>query len=104
MTIEKLETFGVESAEQREERERGEREAARRERFFAECIKADDTISAEHRALIRAEMDRAGTWAWAEYDGGVDVRFLGVKIEEGNLVVEIDLIDCGYVARRKIAL
>ncbi len=102
--IEKLGVFGQDPAErERESAALAEVEAAKRTRFFADCVEGNEALSAEEKDAIARAMGTRKTAAWASFDGE-DVKFVGVEIGEGMIKVTFDFYDGMNVVTEKIPL
>lgn len=105
--IPKIEKPGVLSQDpaerERESAALAEVEAAKRTRFFAECVEGNAALSAEVKDAIARAMSTRKTAAWASYDGS-DVKLESIAVEEGVIIVKFDFYDGMNIVKEKIPL
>lgn len=80
-----------------------EAEAARRTKFWNQCVKVNLDIAEKHRTAIEAAMARRKTGAWASFDG-VDVVLDKLRVEGDVIIVTFEFFGGYQYVDEKIQL
>lgn len=80
-----------------------EAEAARRKRFYEQCVAVNLDIATKHREAIQEAMARRKTGAWASYDGR-DVTLHSLRVKDNTIIITFDFFDGMNLVDEKIAI